>query len=279
VQLGWSGVPSAKAYRIQRKSGDCASSSAWATRIDLSAPHTTFTDLQLRPDTAYAYRVAAYYGGNAYSSYSDCATATTATADTPNMPSGINWPFPDRTGAVSTSNTQVKLAWDDNSDDETSFAIWRKAGAGQWTQIDTAPANTQNYIDNGAAGNRDANAYSYDVRACNAKGCSEANPLSVPFAPTGLAATGGTKVKLNWHDASDNETGFEVFRKNGNCASTKPWRSLTSSLAANSQTYTDGSAVSRQAYAYKVRALYLSGVEPRTRGYSGFSGCVAAAAP
>jgi hypothetical protein len=93
-----------------------------------------------------------------------------------------------------------------------------------------------------------------------------------------LTASVGTAVKLAWHDASDNETGFEVFRKNGKCGSSTPWAALNA-LAAGTQTYTDTSAVSKQTYAYKVRAIYDSGIEPRTRGYSSDSGCVSAIAP
>jgi hypothetical protein len=278
IQLGWSGVPGSKSYRLQRKSGDCSSASPWATRVERSAGHTDFADSSLKPGTAYAYQIAAYYGGKSFSPYSACASATTLAAGTPNMPSAMNWPYPDRTSAASASATRVTLAWDDNADDETSFALWRKAGSGGWAQIDTAPANTQQYIDNGAAGNQDTTAYAYDVRACNAKGCSAANPMSVPFAPTDLSATVAKAVNLAWHDASDNETGFEVFRKSGRCGSAKPWTQVAS-LAAGARSHKDGSAVSGQIYAYRVRAVYDNGLEPRTKGYSGYSGCVSATAP
>jgi hypothetical protein len=279
LQLSWDNTSNPKAYRLQRKQGGCGSSAAWSTLVDLSAAHAEFRDAKLKPGAAYAYRLAAYYGGTSFSSYSACAAATTAAAGTPNMPGGMDWPFPGKTSAMSRSDAQVMLAWNDNSDDEASFAIWRKAGAGEWAQIDTAPANAQGYTDDGAAGNRDTTRYSYDVRACNAKGCSAANPLSVPFAPTGLAASVGQSVKLTWHDASDNESGFAVFRKNGNCQSTKPWAWLDKSLPANTESYADASAVSKQVYSYKVWAFYDSAIAPDTRGYSGFSGCVSATTP
>lgn len=282
LQLSWNKTPNAKAYRLQRKPGDCASTDPWATRVDLGPNVTSFgEDTGLQPNTTYAYQIAAYYGPGAFSGYSACVSATPPAAGTPNMPGSLKWQYPDRTTAQSLSSNEVLLGWDDDSADETGFAIYRKTGTGGWDLIDTAEANTQRYTDTGAAGNTDSTSYAYDVRSCNATGCSKENahPPVVPFAPTDLAATVGTAVNLTWHDASGNETGFEVSRKNGACASTKPWTVLDAKLAPGTQGYTDGSAVSQDVYAYRVRAVYDTALAPRSLGYSGYSGCVSATAP
>ena len=250
--------------------------------MDVGPSVTSFgEDTGLQPNTAYSYQIAAYYGSGSFSDYSSCVSATTSAAGAPNMLSSLKWQYPDRTTAQSLSSNEVLLGWDDDSADETDFAIYRKAGTGGWAQIDTVEANTQAYTDTGAAGNTDSTSYAYDVRSCNATGCSKENPYPpvVPFAPTNLAATVGTAVSLAWHDASGNETSFEVSRKNGNCASAKPWTVLDNKLAPGTQSYTDGSAVAQEVYSYRVRAVYDTALAPRSLGYSGYSGCVTATAP
>jgi hypothetical protein len=85
-------------------------------------------------------------------------------------------------------------------------------------------------------------------------------------------------VSLAWHDASDNETGFEVSRKNGACNAATPW-TVVAKPTANAQGYADANAVSKEVYAYRVRAVYDTFLAPRSLGYSGYSNCVSAAAP
>jgi hypothetical protein len=175
------------------------------------------------------------------------------------------------------------LHWWDNSENETRFEIYRKANGGSWTLIKTTAANVQRYRDTTATGNTNSVSYSYDVRACNAAGCSRANPLPVvvPFSPTNLAATIATRVKLTWNDNSNNETAFQVWRKNGNCASTTPWTAIKYGLAPNTTLFNDGSAVSGDVYSYQVRSV--NRVVPTWTNspfaVSNFSGCVNATAP
>jgi hypothetical protein len=284
MQLSWGKTSGALAYRLQRKTGNCSSTNAWGTRVDVSPNVTSFgEDTGLQPNTTYSYQIAAYYGSGSFSDYSACVSATTSADGAPNMPSSLKWQYPDRTTAQSLSSNEVLLGWDDDSADETGFAIYRKTGTSGWAQVGTTEANTQAYTDNTAAGNTDSTSYAYDVRACNATGCSKENPYPpvVPFAPTNLAATVGTAVGLTWHDASDNETSFEVSRKNGNCASANPtpWTVLDAKLAPGTQSYADGSAVAQEGYSYRVRAVYDTALAPRSLGYSGYSNCVTTTAP
>jgi hypothetical protein len=283
IQLSWNQDSGALGYRIQRKAGNCSSTNAWATRVDVAANISGFAkDTFLTPNTVYSYRVASYWGGNSFSPWSACASATTNMAGTPNMPSGMTWPFVEKTSAVSRSSTEVFLAWDDESTDENSFAIYRKAKGGEWTQIDSTEANSQSYTDTTATGNTDTTSYSYDVRGCNALGCSQANPdpLVVPFAPTGLVASiANSKVHLVWEDKSGNETNYQVFRNNGVCNATTPDTNIAAPLAANTKSYDDGSGVSGQTYSYKVRAVYVTSGLPSSVGYSKWSNCVTKTAP
>jgi hypothetical protein len=279
VQLSWSAIPVTKGYRIQRKTGNCSSTSPWTTYVDLGAKTTGFSlDASLTPNTAFSYQVAGYYGAQSFSPYSACASATTGKAGTPMMPGAFD--LPGGQGATSQSDTQVDLVWVDESPNETEFAIFRKAGTGNWTQIDSVVANTQRYRDVTATGNTGTTSYSYDVSACNSAGCSMANPnpVVVPFSPVNLTASVASTVQLAWSDESNNESGFQIRRKNGSCAPGTPWAYMTN-LAANTTAYNDSSAVSGQVYSYKVLAFRFTAGLPRSVGHSSFSGCVNATAP
>jgi len=246
------------------------------TLADLGANTKTLLDDQLSADTAYSYQVSRYFGAGNFSDYSQCASATTAVAGTPQAPSALR--------AYAGSN-RVSLHWDDASDNETAFEIYRQAGSGGWALLDTVPANTQSYTDATAAGNNAATSYQYDVRACNASGCSMPAPgMAVPFKPSNLAATANSVVHLAWQDNSGNETGFNIERKNGRCGSSNPWVEA-GAVAADIQAYDDSGAVPGTVYAYRVRAYYGTGVllqgfpAFQAYGYSGFTGCVSAKAP
>lgn len=263
-------------FRIQSKEGDCTSSNPWTTRADLRPDNegdkATFVDTNLLAATPYAYQVSTYFGANNFSAYSECASASTGAPGTPHIPRKLE--------AYSRSNTRVDLFWEDASNDETEFTIYRQVGSGSWSLLNTVAENIQSYSDPTATGNDTTTSYHYDVSACNASGCSEpitSSPV-VPFRPGNLAATVASTVKLTWKDKSSNESGFEIQRKNGDCTSEYPWV-LAQKVAANINTYNDKRAVPATVYSYRVRAYYTSDGIPRGYGYSGFTGCASAIAP
>lgn len=82
----------------------------------------------------------------------------------------------------------------------------------------------------------------------------------LPNQPLNLSALtlDRSSVKLTWTDASDNETGFEIWRSansNGNYA-------LVTTVAANSVTYTDAGLAAGTEYFYKIRSLNANGASP-----------------
>ncbi len=243
----------------------------------MGANAETFLDGQLPADTAYAYRFSIYEGAGSFSPYSLCAAATTGTAGTPQIPSILR--------AYSASSSRVNLRWDDVSEDETAFEIYRQNGSGGMTLLDTVAESAQSFSDTTATGNDTTTSYHYDVRACNASGCSMPAPAPVvPFKPASLKATVASTVQLTWQDKSNDESRFEIERKNGVCGSGNPWVQV-GTVAANTQAYQDRSAVKGTVYAYRVRAYYHTGVPLRgfsasqAFGFSGFTGCVSATAP
>lgn len=270
IRLTWKNATGEKGYRIQRKRGRCNSTNTWAVRADVGANILTLLDTQLLASTPYSYRVSIYTAGS-FSEFSPCVSATTAAAGTPHIPVKLR--------AFSISDKRIDLHWQDASANETAFYIYRRVGTGSWALLDRVSERRQSYRDSAATGNSATVPYSYDVRACNASGCSSHNlPAVVPFRPSRLAAKVDSAVKLSWKDNSSDERFFHVERRNGNCTSDTPW-SVLRVLPPNRQAYTDASAVSGTAYAYRVLAGYHTDVAPRVAGWSGHTGCVAVTAP
>jgi putative Ig domain-containing protein/Big-like domain-containing protein len=93
-------------------------------------------------------------------------------------------------------------------------------------------------------------------------GWTSAVPKPVPTAPQGLVATPSspTQVNLVWQDTSTIEDGFQIERRGGSSAE----YSQIAVVAANSTSYSDASALSNTAYAYRVRAFNSTGTSSFT---------------
>ncbi len=151
----------------------------------------------------------------------------------PKEPSNLN--------ATSISASRIKLTWTDDSTDETSFKIYRKKNSGSWKLIATKEANVVSHINWTAAGNTTTTTYSYYVKACNSSGCSPSTKWAVvPYKPTTLTATASSsnQIDLTWTDTSNNETGFQIYKKTGNCSSTNSWVEITQ-MGPNITSYSD----------------------------------------
>jgi hypothetical protein len=172
--------------------------------------------------------------------------------------------------AVSISSSSVKLTWAASSD-ATSYKVWRKTPSTRWTLIKTA--TTTSYTDTLANGNKTTVSFSYYVQACNSAGCSAATKTAtVPFAPAAFTATAGAgKVALKWTDKSDNETGFEIYRKPGACSAGGAWTKIATT-AANVKAYTNTGLDKGKTYSYKIRA-YKRSASPYAYGYSAYTTC------
>jgi titin len=178
--------------------------------------------------------------------------------------------------------TRVQLTWTDNSNNENLFRVFRSTNGGAFTQITTvnrsnnqrnAVGGTVNYTNNlpgGAAGNT----YAYYVIAVNTQPnpdqlSAPSNTVSVtvvlptpPAAPTNLTGAAvringsftQDRVTLNWVDAANNETGFQIQRS-------------TSSNFNNANTYNVGANVTTfnqnvirtSNFYYRVRATNAAG--------------------
>lgn len=258
-------------FKIERKIGGCDSVNSWSQIAEKGADVTTHTNTGLTPNTTYSYRVMAYNAGD-NSAYSNCASAKTGVSGSPNSPSNLD--------AVSVSSNKIDLSWKDNSADETGFKVYRKAGTGSWTLLTTTPANVESYSDTTATGNTSTR-YSYYIKACNGSGCSpQTNVAVIPYKPTGLTATpvSSSQINIKWIDKSNNETGFEIYRKSGVCSSANSW-SKVKTIGPNVSSYSNTGLSSGETYSYKTRAYNKSSAAPYAYGYSAYSNCKSATTP
>ena len=208
----------AQAYDVWRSADGNA---PWTQIATVAATTLTYSDTSLSGGTTRYYRVNAV---NCYDSAnpSSNANATTAAGVVPNAPSNVfvNLAF--------ATNASLRVAWEDNSGNETGFEIDRRIADdqqqqfGSWSNIATVGANTTSYTNTGLT---EASLYDYRVRAVNATGNSAygtGNSTSCwtrPNAPSNFTVTSSTSssVSLSWTDNSTRNTDYLLqYKLSGN---------------------------------------------------------------
>jgi len=245
IRLTWKGnAAEGTGFRLDRT---LEGSGVWVRVIEADVTTLSHDDTGLLQGTAYTYRVRTVTP-EGLSAWSASVTASTRPAP-PVAPSGLR-------ASVRSSST-LRLAWTDNSNNETGFQMWRSPdGTTGWTNVGTAQANATWWDNTGLA---PGTKYFYRIRAVNSGGASpftsvvNATTSSVPPAvPSDLVATATspTAIHLAWTDNANDETGFEVERSlNG----TTGWSSV-GAPAANTTSWDDTTAAESTAYYYRVRA-------------------------
>ncbi|HPR41823.1 MAG TPA: fibronectin type III domain-containing protein [Candidatus Methanofastidiosa archaeon] len=175
--------------------------------------------------------------------WSDTMTAMVGDVEiVPNPPTTLT--------ANALSTTSIELAWNDNADNEDGFKVFRNG-----TLIATLPANTTSYTDEGL---ECGTSYTYYVMSYNDVGNSAASNMATgvteecspeptaPNTPTGLNAdaTSQSSVEVSWTDASNNETGFKLYRDG----------TLIATLSSNTTEYTDAGLECDTSHSYYVVA-------------------------
>jgi len=236
-----------------------------------SANQTSYSFDGLKPETTYYFKITAYnYYGDSLD-YSNEASATTLSAK-PQAPSNLS--------AVFKSSTSVILTWQDNSSDETGFAIYRKDGInGSYTEIKTVSSNATTYT---ASLPNSCVDYYFLVRAYNSYGEStDSNEVKADYkmiTPSKLTAqaVSSSQINLSWADPYDNESRFEIEYKIGDNGT---WLSLTQ-CSANTTSYSHRYLQSKTTYYYRVRAyLGCSSYYCNTYCYSDYSNEAKATTP
>jgi titin len=261
IYLAWQDNSSDEsAFRIERSPNG---TTGWTQIASVGANVTSYTNIGLNCSTTYYYRVYAYRQSDGQASdYSNVANATTA----PCSPSNLSAP--------TVSETQINLAWQDNSPDESEFRVERSPnGTTGWSEIGTAGMNNPAYSDTGLSCS--SALYYYRVRARRSSDNQYSNYSNItsagtaPCHPTNLSATvaSRTQINLSWQDNSPDETHFYIERSpNGSTG----WSQI-GTTGSNVATFSNTGLWCGTTYFYRVRAYRQSDAR-----YSGFTNSASA---
>jgi hypothetical protein len=184
---------------------------AFPTGADGKKPKILWTvDTSLAGTRAQYYIKAYDIDGNTVTSPSMTDIVVVPLTGSPAAPGSLTlWRF---------AASSVNLSWQDASDNESRFEVWRKLGTDSYVMIQSLPANSISANDTGFVAGV---VVRYRVRAVNTYGFSESNEVStgsdavVLNAPTNLmtAPLGTRRVELQWTDNSAGELGFVIQRR------------------------------------------------------------------
>ncbi|OUS32520.1 hypothetical protein A9Q99_00145 [Gammaproteobacteria bacterium 45_16_T64] len=173
-------------------------------------------------------------------------TAPTAASNVVAVPSG--------------AHDLIGISWNDNSDDESGFSIYRRKNSESWKELSKVSSNIGQYNDLNVAND---NSYTYRVEAFNDFGVAtsaESNLIelievvTIPNAPSQLTGSiNNYVVDLSWIDNANNEDRYILQRKENNNA----WTNLDQAVVGTD--YTDDSVVIGNNYQYRIKAENSAG--------------------
>lgn len=161
---------------------------------------------------------------------------------------------------------RIKLTWNDNAQNETAYVLERKSGdslqLNSYSVITELPAGSTVYEDTTVT---DTVVYTYRVYARNSittSGYSDQRtvkslytilPIASPLMSSAVNLMPG-KVALNWTDSANNETGYRVWRKEGDTSSADIY-TVIAELQPNEVSFIDTSFAFQTQYSYKTEAF------------------------
>jgi len=225
---------------------------------DVAENVTSYKSTGLSPKTKYYYRIRAKSGSGKtllYSEYSNVVNATTL-VPVPLAPSNIS--------ATAKSSSQIEIKWETTSNNETGYEIESAPlASGPYTKIADVAFGTTIYQHKGLT---PSTKYFYRIKAVNGSGASPystivdattlAAPVTIPKAPTGLAANAfsTSQINLKWSDASDNEVGFQIERSQDGKTFVK-----IVDVGANVNSFENTGLLADTKYYYRVKAVNKAG--------------------
>ncbi len=156
VELNWVDSSSIEtAYLIERRTGD----QSWSSIGEVGENSVLYIDSSANADTTYSYRVIAIWNG-LESEPSNIVNVTTPNVPLPNGPTNLV--------IESLSPTSISVAWQDNSENELGFRIFRKElNGGVWVELEETSADITLFVDYTAIAGVN---YAYSVTAFNEAG-------------------------------------------------------------------------------------------------------------
>ena len=162
---------------------------------------------------------------------------------------------PDNLTLTRLNEHSINLLWNDNSDNETSFELWRKvssSGSYGTNPYKTLPSNTISTDDVGLSPTIE---YFYKVRAINRSGSSAfCTEVSTSGSSTTLwnlkaYAIGKSAVHLTWTDFFQNELGFILEKVDPNDGT---WNRVQPLPLRNTSEYIDYDVSANTTYQYRI---------------------------
>lgn len=179
--------------------------------------------------------------------------------------SGAQLQGPTSATAVSSSESQIDITWQDGSSNETKFEVHRSTTgeSGVFTLLATTGPNLVAYHDQGL---KPGTQYCYRIRAARVVSASKtiystfsntACATPVPAAPSSASAVTAseTQIDISWQDNSSYETGFEIHRSYGETGQF----GLLVTTGTNTVAHSDGSLLPARRYCYQIRARRVTG--------------------
>jgi len=258
ILLSWGAVINATGYKIYRG----ATATGKFTQVG-TATLTVFSDTDIKANTTYYYKVAAY---NSAGTGTQCAAVST-TASLP-APTAV---------FASASGTSIIISWTAVTG-ATGYYIYRSTSSyGTFSQVGTSTTTT--YTNTGLS---TSTTYYYKVAAYNSAGttgsqstyASATTVPAPPSTPTGLtaAAASTTSITIYWPSVSG-ATGYYIYRN------TSPTGTYTQVGTSTTTTYTNTGLSTNTTYYYKVAAYNTGGTSSQSAYVSQNNGSAPQTAP
>jgi outer membrane protein assembly factor BamB len=238
----WTAVTGTTAYRIYYKTSPGVTTSDTSKYISGGAT-TSGVVTSLSAGTLYYLRVRAYNSAG-WSSLSSEVSARTV----PATPVGL---------AATGSTQQVALSWTATTGADDYRFYWRISG-GTWAYSTWATGTSRTFT-----GLSDGRTYEFQIQSRNVSGSSElsstVSAITIPGAPTGVSATGGSlKVAVNW-TAVTGATEYRIYYKTSTGVSTAdPYVTVAGGTSTSGEV---GSLSAGTRYYLKVEARNGSGAD------------------
>ena len=220
---------------------------------ELSGKAYNTNDDNLDTSKIYFYKVRGYKSSG-FSDFSD--EINTAGI----ISSGNIFPPTNLTANV-TGIANVRLNWEDNSDNENYFAVQRSSAGGNFNRIAALTKNSTTYLDSGN-GTVVGSTYLYRIVAYSNEDSAVSNTVSIKITsdillpPTNLTATYNSLVRviqLNWNSSDNNILYFDIERKTELSDFT-----LIRRIDASNNLYLDFSVETNKVYTYRIRGYDLN---------------------